>query len=105
MFDAPPAGLQRTRGIARVALSYGPGGTRIAGLRQEGSAKAMLPRTDAPDPEVVFLNTAGGLTGGDLLSYRLDLAAMVAELPGAGAVWQRLLGELEVLLGRAMSVR
>jgi urease accessory protein len=75
MFDAPLPELQRTRGTAWVGLSHGPRGTAIARLRQEGSAKAFLPRTDAADPEVVFLNTAGGLTGGDALSYRLDLAA------------------------------
>ncbi len=45
---------------------------RITGLRQQGSAKAILPHVGAV-PEVVFLNTSGGLTGGDRLSYRLDL--------------------------------
>lgn len=34
----------------------------------------MLPRVPG-DPEVVFLNTAGGLTGGDRLDYRLDIDA------------------------------
>ncbi|MEL6587770.1 MAG: urease accessory protein UreD [Pseudomonadota bacterium] len=48
-------------------------------LRQQGSAKAMLPRCDAPDPEVVFLNTAGGVTSGDRLDYGLTLG------PGARA--------------------
>ena len=33
----------------------------------------MLPRTDDPDPEIVFLNTAGGVTGGDRLDYALHL--------------------------------
>jgi urease accessory protein len=63
--------LERTRGRAQVAL--GPGG-RLLRLGQQGSAKAFLPRVHAPVPEVVFLNTAGGLTGGDRLSYALDLA-------------------------------
>lgn len=69
--------LERTRGCARVAL--GPGG-RLTGLRQSGSAKVFLPRMHGAPPEVVFLNTAGGLTGGDRLSYALSLA------PGAVAV-------------------
>ena len=59
--------MQRTRGAARVAI----GRSGLADLRQEGSAKAMLPRTDADHPEVVFLNTAGGVTGGDRLDYAL----------------------------------
>lgn len=64
-------GLERVRGAARVALR--PGG-RLGDLYQQGSAKAILPRVSGA-PEVVFLNTAGGLTGGDRLSYRLDLGA------------------------------
>jgi Urease accessory protein UreH len=81
MFDAPaPPILQRTRGEARVALRDRRGATRLERLRQAGSAKAFLPRIHGPDPEVVFLNTAGGLTGGDRLSYGLALG------PGTRAV-------------------
>ena len=61
-------GLQRAKGLAAVRLSGGA----LRGLRQSGCAKAVLPRGPG-DPEVVFLNTAGGLTGGD----RLDLALAV----------------------------
>lgn len=63
--------LERTRGRAQVAL--GPAG-RLERLGQEGAAKAFLPRIHAPVPEIIFLNTAGGLTGGDRLSYAVDLA-------------------------------
>lgn len=48
-------------------------GGSLRGLRQSGCAKAMLPRTHGGWPEVVFLNTAGGLTGGDTLSQRLSV--------------------------------
>lgn len=75
MLDAISIGMQRTRGLAAVGLGHGPRGTVVETLRQEGSAKAFLPRTDGPDPEVVFLNTAGGLTGGDVMGFRLDLGA------------------------------
>lgn len=71
MFDAPPPNLQRSHGAARVGLT----GSRVTALHQAGSAKAMLrlpPR--APRPEVVFLNTSGGLTAGDRLTYALDVA-------------------------------
>ncbi|MGR3541724.1 MAG: urease accessory protein UreD [Hasllibacter sp.] len=60
--------MQRAKGEAAVAL--GAGG--LIRLRQEGCGKAILPRTHG-DPEVVFLNTAGGLTSGDRLRYALDL--------------------------------
>jgi urease accessory protein len=70
---APIIRLQRARGRAQVALERKSGGTRLAQLFQEGSAKAFLPAVHDPVPEVVFLNTAGGLTGGDRLSYGLTL--------------------------------
>ena len=59
------------KGEARVQVTR----AGLADLRQQGSAKAMLPRTDDPDPEVVFLNTAGGVTGGDRLDYALTVGA------------------------------
>ncbi|MEM7644769.1 MAG: urease accessory protein UreD [Pseudomonadota bacterium] len=68
--------MQRVRGEAQVVL--GRGG--LGDLRQQGSAKAMLPRVDGDVPEVVFLNTAGGVTGGDRLEYGLTVG------PGALAV-------------------
>ena len=76
MLDAtlPPPALQRARGAARVTLKSRDGAAVLDGLRQEGCAKAILPRTDAALPEIVFLNTAGGLTGGDRLRYDLTLA-------------------------------
>lgn len=48
-------------------------------LRQQGSAKVILPRVGAV-PEIVFLNTSGGLTGGDRLSYETRLADGVRAL-------------------------
>ncbi|MEJ6388186.1 urease accessory protein UreD [Gymnodinialimonas sp. 2307UL20-7] len=48
---------------------------RLRDLRQEGSAKVMLPRVFGRAPEVVFLNTAGGITGGDRLDYALEVAS------------------------------
>ncbi|WP_093155188.1 urease accessory protein UreD [Aliiruegeria lutimaris] len=76
MFDIEPTDrkLQRARGSARVGFAFSGGRTRLKDLHQSGCAKAMLPQVPGP-PEVVFLNTAGGLTGGDQLEFRLDLAA------------------------------
>jgi urease accessory protein len=72
---APASPHQRVRGRAEVAFETGSRGPRLSRLFQQGSAKAMLPRVHADRPEVVFLNTAGGLTGGDDLQLSLSLGA------------------------------
>ena len=67
----------RQRVSARAAVSFGrrDGRTVLGRLAQQGSAKAMLPRVHRAVPELVFLNTAGGLTGGDVIGFDLQLAA------------------------------
>ncbi|MFN3846032.1 MAG: urease accessory protein UreD [Paracoccaceae bacterium] len=68
--------MQRSRGDATVALTIGPVGQRLTGLRQSGSAKCILPHGPGrykAVPEVVFLNTSGGLAGGDVLSFGVQL--------------------------------
>lgn len=69
MFDAIQ--MQRSKGTARVALRDG----RLHDLWQSGSAKVMLPRVHGTAPEIVFLNSAGGLTGGDCLDYQVSIGA------------------------------
>ncbi|WP_371153744.1 urease accessory protein UreD [Jannaschia sp. 2305UL9-9] len=76
--------MQRVHGGASVRMTR----AGLADLRQRGSAKAMLPRTDDPDPEVVFLNTAGGVTGGDRLDYALSVGAQ-ARVTGATQTAER----------------
>ncbi|XBC65621.1 urease accessory protein UreD [Defluviimonas sp. SAOS-178_SWC] len=71
---------QRSHGAAAVGFAQVNGRTRLKDLRQQGSAKAILPNVGGTVPEVVFLNTSGGLASGDTLSYRLDLG------PGVRAV-------------------
>ena len=76
MLDVGLELMERVKGVARVRLA-------TSGLRemyQQGSAKVMLPKTYAAMPEVVFLNTAGGLTSGDRLDYSLTLEAGVSAL-------------------------
>jgi urease accessory protein len=77
MFDdtATAPRLQRVNG--RAFAQIGAGG-RLVDLHQSGSAKAMLPKMHGRPPEVVFLNTSGGVTGGDTLRYGLDVAAETA---------------------------
>lgn len=70
----PPLG--RARGDARLAFVSVAGETRLDACYQSGSAKIRLPRV-APEAvkEAVLLNTAGGLTGGDRLVYRVSAGA------------------------------
>ena len=75
--DAILSELQRTRGVARLGLRGRDGRIVPDGLFQQGSARAILPKVPGA-PEVVFLNTSGGLTGGDRLSYGLRLGEGVA---------------------------
>lgn len=79
MFDSGPISqLQRSKGSATVGFSERQGRAHLATLRQSGSAKAMLPRVHGSIPEVVFLNTSGGLTGGDRLAYRVEVPAQTS---------------------------
>lgn len=66
--------LQRTAGLARLAIRHKDGGSRLERLYQEGAAKIRLPNVakGAP-PEAVLINTAGGLTGGDFYSVEVDI--------------------------------
>lgn len=79
MLDLPQAAsLQRSHGEARVHLGLRGGRPVLAGLYQRGSGKAFLPLGGGAPAEVVFLNTSGGLTGGDRLRLAVALDADVA---------------------------
>jgi urease accessory protein len=64
--------IERSQGAARLAFRRLEGRTRLADLSQSGSAKAFV-HQGSGGPEVVFLNTSGGMTGGDRLAYGLTL--------------------------------
>lgn len=67
--------LQRARGEARVSFVVTPRGTMLGGLFQDGAAKIRLPKTFSEEAEAVLINSAGGMTGGDALSYGVDVGA------------------------------
>ena len=69
-FDAPV--MQRARGTVRVAAKLRAGQTVLDRLYQSGSAKARVPKGDGF--EVVLLNTAGGVTGGDRFENTVEAA-------------------------------
>ncbi len=91
LLDAPPVRHQRAHGRAEVAVSLRRGRVRLDRLYQEGCAKAILPETHGPVPEVVLINTAGGVTGGDHLAWRLSAgpgAALTATTQAAERVYR-----------------
>ncbi len=67
--------LQRARGLGRLATQQRDETTRLLKLYQEGCAKIRLPNTHDGSLEAVLINTAGGLTGGDVLHWSVDIAA------------------------------
>lgn len=67
--------MQRSHGRARAGFAMAGGVVRLAELQQSGSGKVMLPRVAGPVPEAVFLNTSGGLTGGDRLDFAVEVGA------------------------------
>ncbi|MCB1489111.1 MAG: urease accessory protein UreD [Bauldia sp.] len=78
--------MQRVRGEARVTIRREGAHNRLDGLRQSGSAKVRLPRVAATAPlEAIFLNTAGGVTGGDRLSYSVAVADSAAAVVSSQA--------------------
>src|SRR5262245_43096978 len=76
------AGLAAQRVDARgvLALARLEGRTRPDRLFQEGAAKIRLPRTPGDPAEAVLINTAGGLTGGDRLSWTVELGPAAAAM-------------------------
>ena len=66
--------MQRARGEGRILVKQAGGRTRIDRLFQEGAAKIRVPRSVTPGLEAVLINTAGGLTGGDRMTWACQAA-------------------------------
>jgi len=69
----PTAEMQRVSAVGRLAVRRSAGRSRLARLYQEGAAKIRMPAVDADPFEAVLINTAGGLTGGDRLSWQVEV--------------------------------
>ena len=64
------ARMQRSRGAARVSFCGKSGQSRLVDLYQGSPCRVLMPRVDGRDQaEVVFINTSGGVAGGDQLDY------------------------------------
>ncbi|MFP1630223.1 urease accessory protein UreD [Zhengella sp. ZM62] len=62
--------MQRTSGSGRIMVKAVGAHTRLDRFYQEGAAKIRIPRLPGrTGMEAVLINTAGGLTGGDRLSW------------------------------------
>lgn len=67
------APMQRVEARGRIGVRRDGGTTRLGDLFQEGAARIRIPRVHGTAPadtlEAVLINTAGGMTGGDRLSW------------------------------------
>lgn len=61
----------RARGGANLLAKADARGTNIAGLRQSGSLKLLFPRKRTAALHAVAVNTAGGVTGGDVFALSI----------------------------------
>jgi len=89
-------GLQRARGQLKLVLSGSGGDHRIVDIYQRWPIRVLLPMNDNNDSqEIVLLNTAGGLAGGDRLAYDVTVCrgASIAITSQAAEKVYRSLGE------------
>ena len=68
--------MQRSIGSGRIAVKADDSGrTRLAGFYQKANAKIRVPRQHGNVLDAVLVNTSGGLTGGDRLSWTVEAGA------------------------------
>ncbi|WP_068000847.1 urease accessory protein UreD [Pseudovibrio axinellae] len=70
--------MQRAFGVGRVSFKAPPSPNAppaLDELYQEGAAKIRLPKVYSDMAEAALINTSGGLTGGDIMNWRVDLHA------------------------------
>ena len=67
-----PITQPRAQGSVRLSVKARDNQSVISRLHQQGSLKALFPRTDDVGLTAVMLNTAGGITGGDRFDLRVE---------------------------------
>ncbi|MDK1388954.1 urease accessory protein UreD [Sinorhizobium sp. 8-89] len=72
MNDAVIIAPQRAWGRGRLVAKSRSGRACIAELYQEGCAKIRLPRTFDASMEAVLINSSGGVTGGDRVTWAFE---------------------------------
>lgn len=63
---------QRAKGAGRLSVKRSGNRSRIDKLFQEGCAKIRMPDSFDESLEAVLINTSGGLTGGDRISWDIE---------------------------------
>ncbi len=87
--------LQRAVGSAEVGFTS----DGLSHLYQSGCAKLLLPKSYSDRAEAVFVNTAGGATGGDRLSLSVTLeenAALTTTTQAAERIYLSAGGQAEI---------
>jgi urease accessory protein len=88
------ADLQRSDGAVRIAMGRRGDETCLVDLFQRSPARAILPRIDGrAGGEVVLVNTAGGIAGGDRMSVSVtvrDRATCVVTTQAAEKIYRAL---------------
>ena len=69
---ADKAPMQRVAARGVLAVKRSAGANRIDRLYQEGAAKIRMPANEGGPLEAILINTAGGLTGGDRIDWRIE---------------------------------
>jgi urease accessory protein len=75
------------RATGQIGLAVGADGTRTRRLsvHESGSLRVRFPNAALDTLEAVFINTAGGMTGGDEFSIKISLGAGARLLAGTAA--------------------
>ena len=92
----PSQNMQRAKGRAKAGF----GARGLKHLYQSGCAKVLLPQRFAPVPEAVFINTSGGVTGGDRLAYAASVeegAALTVTTQAAERIYRASAGEANII--------
>lgn len=71
--DGHVTGAQRARGAAHLSVVRRGDENVLRDLGMSGSAKLLFPRKADKALDAVFLNSAGGITGGDRFELRADV--------------------------------
>jgi len=91
----PSENMQRAKGCGEVGFSA----RGLKHLYQSGCAKVLLPRNFQPIPEAVFINTSGGVTGGDRLKFSANVeenSALTVTTQAAERIYRASSGTAEV---------
>ena len=94
-----PAGAQRVLAKGHIAVKCIDGRTRLAELHQDGAARIRMPRAAGQSLEAILINTAGGLTGGDRIGWRVKTgrdASLVVTTQACEKIYRAQAGQTEI---------